>query len=97
MAYEILSASVTWPESPNYTAAADLDIALVNPNTQSRADACFVITTDDTQPTLPANAGYPLQAREARNVSLKSGDRVWLAAPDIGGETAPITLLSLTP
>lgn len=97
MAYQTLTASSDWPESPNYTAAADLDIALVNPNTRYDADACFVITTDDTKPTLPANAGYPLLAREAKDVSLKTGDRIWLAAPDIGEDTAPITLLSLVP
>ena len=94
MAYQSLTVSNAWPASPQFTAASDTDVALVNPNTGDGATLFWVTTPDDTQPTITPEEAMPVPPRDSGSFQLLSGERLWIAAPGLSNGPVKATLLS---
>ena len=92
MAYQSLTATADWPATPQYTAAADTQMKIVNPNP---SPVKWVTTNDDTKPALPPNDGDAIKPSEGEPIILLAGERLWLVAPNLrdGSAPVPVTLL----
>lgn len=89
MAYQSLTATADWPATPQYTAAAEIEVELINPTT---TPVKWITTDDDTVPALAETDASQLLSSDSRSVILKAGERLWLAAPGLRAGSTPITL-----
>lgn len=80
-----------WTSTNRYTASADVD-ALIAP--KSGAIVVYEITDSDTAPTIEVADALPVYPNKDRALSLKSGERLWLATVE---SVAKATLGVLTP
>ena len=69
-----------WQASARYTAAGDIDVLITNP---TQFPAFWWITTNDTAPTINYETANPIGALGSQAISLATGERVWLAGPDM--------------
>lgn len=91
MAYQKLSVAAQWPALAQYTTIGDTQIRLVN----AHGDSLFWVTTnDDVLPTLPCGQASPIHGGQVEDVTLLDGERLWLAAPWLDGQTVEVTLLT---
>ncbi|WP_299671631.1 hypothetical protein [uncultured Roseobacter sp.] len=67
---------------PDYTAASDIDVMLVNPYERASALIRFARTTNDTQPALDPRLWTPIKPLERVPFTLLLGERLWFIGPD---------------
>lgn len=89
MSYQQLTAGAAWPDTPQYTAASEMDVEIINPRPET---VKWITTPDDTKPTLPETDASPIGPGQSRAITLAAGERLWLAVPGYATGTAQITL-----
>lgn len=94
MALQSLSVSAAWPLTPHFTAVAETSALVVNPNGMDRHKITWVVTEDDTVPSLDPALGAQIRPSDTQGMTLKTGERLWLAAPRAGADTLPATLMT---
>ena len=79
MASTVYTLSNIWSTAAKYTAAAEVDILISNPN--GNTVVTWTITASDTLPTVEESAGHPLLPHTSRAMTLASGERLWTTGP----------------
>ena len=65
-----------WSAGARYTAPGDVDVLMSNSGGDT---AHFDVTADDTAPVIPVGQGHPVQPGTSRAMTLKAGERLWMA------------------
>ena len=75
MAGTVYTLSTIWSTAAKYTAAAEVDVLLGNPNSDTVIN--WTITANDTLPTIEESNSMPLLPNASRAITLASGERLW--------------------
>jgi hypothetical protein len=75
-----------------YTADADVDVLIGNPDPGSRI--YWTVTPDDTAPTIAPRMWNSVAPDSGQSLSLKTGDRLWLAKGRGGAGQATLEVLT---
>ncbi|MBV6635501.1 MAG: hypothetical protein KI788_06325 [Mameliella sp.] len=78
----------SWDAAGRITAAEDTAVYITE--TAGRA-MYWAVTADDTAPTFQENFGHRLDARDQIGITLKTGERLWLARNGIAGDCSLTT------
>lgn len=91
MATTRLTVQSDWDATARITASADTAVVMTNTEPY---DLRFAITDNDTAPAFAPTLGHVLTTRTGERqigLSLKSGERLWLAIPAMTSGTITVT------
>ncbi|RBO54642.1 hypothetical protein DSD19_04500 [Rhodovulum sp. BSW8] len=80
--------SKTWTPVARITAVGDTGVLMTNPS--PAYPIFYAISADDTAPLLSAEQGHSIETNGERALTLRDGERLWVAAR-VAGQDATIT------
>ncbi len=90
MAFRKISSRAHWHPEARYTADVEQEIQIVN--CSPLGQLAWITTDDDTIPDLSPYEAAKVAVGGQDNLVLKAGERLWLAYPSLGPDTANVTL-----
>ncbi len=90
MAFRKILSHSHWHSQARYAAEDEQEIQMVN--CSRLGQLAWITTDDDTIPDLSPYEAAKVAVGEQGSLVLKPGERLWLAYPSLGPDTANVTL-----